>query len=60
MSNIGEQPTPKAWVITLERQDGTMVQRRVPEFGETLSEASRQAELKSGEIWMAVAGMLLR
>jgi hypothetical protein len=60
MSNIGEQPQPRSWIITLERQDGTMAQKNVHAQGETLSEASESAESGAGEIWMAVAGRVLR
>lgn len=60
MSNIGDEPKPRSWIITLERQDGTMAQKNVHSHGETLSEASETAESSAGEIWMAIAGRVLR
>jgi hypothetical protein len=60
MSNIGEDPTVKSWLIVLEKRDGTMAQRTVHAEGETLSEASEAAEEKTGDIWAAVAGRLVR
>ena len=60
MSNIGATPQPKSWIITLEKMDGTMAQKNLHAQGETLSEAAEIAESESGEIWMAIAGRILR
>ena len=60
MSNIGEQPKSKSLIITLERMDGTMAQKNIHAQGETLSEAAEVAESDTGEIWMVIAGRILR
>lgn len=59
MSNIGEEPRPRSWIITLRRMDGTLFQRSVHAQGETLSEASERAESEAGEMWIAIAGRVL-
>ena len=60
MSNIGEELKPKAWLIILETQDGSMATRSVPSYGDSLSVASEAAEDEAGAMWFAVAGRLLR
>lgn len=60
MSNIGEAPKPKSWIITIERRDGSFAQKKIHAQGETLSEASENAEEKEGDFWFVVAGRILR
>lgn len=60
MSNIGEEPKPRSWIITMERCDGSMAQKSIHTTGETLSEASEAAEGEMGDMWFVIAGRVLR
>lgn len=60
MSNIGEEPPKKSWLIILERLDGSMSQRTVCTDGDSLSIASKHAEDDAGSMWWAIAGRLIR
>lgn len=59
MSNIGEAPRPRSWIITIRKRDSSHHQKNVHITAESLAEAAETAEEQAGGLWEVVAGRVL-